>query len=493
MKTMIKLLISFCLITGLISFQNVFGQSAIGQLETMTKTKIVSPSIGGSVGSMNSMIGGALLQGLFSSMLKSNSANAAKAAEAKKQAEELAAKQAAEQAARIAEQQRQIEAKAQADHDQMMGAFKQLEGAQSLNQQSLAAPDLDFKNLNGEAENMSSDARKQFEASGNSPVIASSVPLPIVAPMAPGTPFFGDKMPVEDLKTLTEPENNPNVVDLRASKKFVDSKINYDTPIILAFLRTLEADANGSPIVLKPDCDKLNRQLKGYLNQRIQFQKTIDLSHRELEAWETANHDALINAATDGLEYFAGKYAGMLADRVKAADRLQRMYDNKLLQMTFDEVNTLDLQTKIDNLRQLSSAGQIAGFITNLNDWQTFMKDGLSSMLAKLAASNDEVKQIWEDPKTKDYFQTEAPELNTLLDISKIAASSEVFGKWAAKKMPLISTIEISIKQTYNAFDWILSFNRMTEARQINGGVMETAKYIQKKIDDTYAQLKGCP
>jgi hypothetical protein len=134
----------------------------------------------------------------------------------------------------------------------------------------------------------------------------------------------------------------------------------------------------------------------------------------------------------------------------------------------------------------------MAEFKSSMSDWQAFMKDGLSSLITKLSDSNNEIKEMMENPQLKDYFESEKPELNTLLDITKLAASNKVFGKWLAKKIPIVATIEISIKQTYNATDWLLSLNRIKEARKIMGGVLDTAKFIQKNIDDTYAALQDC-
>ena len=97
-----------------------------------------------------------------------------------------------------------------------------------------------------------------------------------------------------------------------------------------------------------------------------------------------------------------------------------------------------------------------------------------------------------EDPKLQKYFETESPELKTLLDLSKIAASNKVFGKWVAKKVPLIAAVELSINQSYNGLDWFLSFKRMTEANKINGKVLTAARSIQQHIDDTSFALQGC-
>jgi hypothetical protein len=208
--------------------------------------------------------------------------------------------------------------------------------------------------------------------------------------------------------------------------------------------------------------------------------------------WETANHNALINAAKDGLEYFTGELLEGLSNRGKAADRLQQIYDKNVKQMAGEGINVAGIKAKIDQLRSISSAGQITELTANINDWETFLKDGMSSLIGRLTVSNTEIKGILEDSKMKKYFETEEPELNTLLDISKIAASNMIFGKWVAKKLPVIAVIELSIKQTYNGLDYFLSLNRIISAQKINGGVMDVARYIQKNIDVTYLALSKC-
>jgi hypothetical protein len=344
---------------------------------------------------------------------------------------------------------------------------------------------LDFKTLDGNAESLAAGAKKQFEVTGTASVSGSSV-------TGNATSFFGDEMPVQDLQTLLDPENNPNIVDLRDAKKFVAEKTVNDSSGIVSLLKNYEPEGNGEPIIQKPDCIKLENQLKGFTDQRQQFQKTIDLSQNELDIWETANHNALINAAKDGLEYFTGELLEGLTNRGKAADRLQQIYNKNVKQMAGEGINIAEVQAKIDQLRTISSAGQIAELTANINDWETFIKDGMSSLIARLTGSNNEIKGLFEDAKMKRYFETEEPELNTLLDISKIAASNMVFGKWVAKKLPVIAVIELSIKQSYNGLDYFLSLNRIIKAQKINGGVMDAARYIQKNIDDTYLALSEC-
>jgi hypothetical protein len=432
---------------------------------------------------LNDMVAGAIFQSIITSIFSTHSANNQKELDAKQRAAQLSAQQAAQ---RAAEQQRINAAIAQAEYDKMMQSYKLLDGSQDLKIKTLNNTDLNFKTLDGDDERLSSEARKQFEN--------TTVPAAGSSSSATGnaTPFFGDTMPLVDIQTLADPENSPNVVDLRGATKYVAENIKNDSLEIVTILRGHEPEGNGEPVIQKPDCNKLAKQLNGFIDQRNQFQKTINLSQNELDIWETANRNALINATKDGLEYFAGQLFEGLSNRGKAADRLQLIYNKNLSQMKSEGLDVTELQAKIDRLRKISSTGQITKLANNLNDWQTFIKDGMSSLITRLTTSNNEIKGLLDDPLVQKYFTLEEPELNTLLDISKIAASNMVFEKWVAKKIPIVACIEISIKQTYNAFDWILSYNRIIASQKINGEVMNAAKIIQKNIDDRYMALSQC-
>jgi hypothetical protein len=421
---------------------------------------------------------GSVFQNVLDAIINNNTANKQAELDAKQKAAELAAQQAAEQ-------KRIEEAKAQADYEKMMSSYKRLDDSRDLKIKPLGNSNLGFKTLDGDDEKLAADARKQFENTSIAPVTSSSLP-------GNATPFFGDTMPLADIQTLIEPENNPNIVDLRDATTYVAENIKKDSLGIVTVLRKYETVGNGEPIIAKPDCKKLEQQLEGYIEQREKFQKTINLSQNEVDTWETANRNALINAATDGLEYFTGELLEGMTNRGKAADRLQRIYDKNVQQMVSKGIKVSDIQAKIDVLRSISSAGQIAEFATNMNDWQGFIKDGLSSLVARLSDSNSEIKDMLEDPKMQEFFETEKPELNTLLDISKIAASSGVFGKWVARKIPVVACLEISTKQAYNGLDYFLSLSRILEAKDINGNVMASAKVIQKNIDNLYTELRDC-
>lgn len=430
---------------------------------------------------INTMVAGALFESLLTSMFTTNNAPS--------EAEALAARQKAiALAQQQAEMKRAKEAAAQAEHEKMMRSYKQLEGAQSAGFKTLSDSNLDFKTLDGDMEALAAGARRPFDTPSevNTPGPGTTT--------GGGTPFFGDTMPVETVQFLAQPENDPNVVDLRDARTFIVENLKKDSNDLEAAVKPYDDDdGNGQPIVRPPDCVKLAKKMKDLIQQRQRFQKTVDLANEQLTTWENANRSALVNAAKDGLDWYTGHLLERFVKRGEAAERLQRIYEKNAAQMAQEGLNVAEIQAKIKRLKILSAAGRLSELASNVSDWQTFIKDGASALVAQLTASNQEIEGMLEDPRMQKYFEAEAPELKALLDISKIAASNKVFGKWVARKVPIIAGVELAINESYNALDWCLSYKRVTEANGINGRVLEAARHLQQDIDDTYLELQECP
>jgi hypothetical protein len=432
--------------------------------------------------SINNMIVGTIFQSLLTSLFVGNTS---------KTNADLAAKQRAAALAAIEAQKikRAQALAAQAAYEKMMRSYKKIGNSDSLAFKSLSgSADLQIKGLDGDMESLEANARKPFDTAGELGVDS-------VNPGTP-TPFFGDKMPVADIKTLVDPDNAPNVVDLREAKKFVVENIKKDSKKLAVATKPKPQPKSqkpqDKPKATLPSCEKVRIKLAGFIAQRAKFKKTIDFSQSQLDIWKSANRNALLNAAKDGIEYFTGEILEGLTKRAKAADRLAAIYEKNSAEMAKKGIDIAKIKEKIDRLRLLSSVGQVSKITADISDWQGFLKHGLSSLLNTLTSSNEEIQQMMNDPKLSEYFKDAAPELNTLLDISKIAAASKVFGKWVAKKLSIIGAIELSIKQSYNALDWFLSYKRILEANKINGNVLQTARGIQLNIDNAYMELGNC-
>ena len=394
---------------------------------------------------------------------------------------------AAELAAQYLAQKKAREAEEQAAFERMMSSYKQLEGAAAVDFKTLSDTTLSFKTLDGDMEALAANARQPFDTPGGYKM------LPPPEPTGGATAFFGDTMPTEDLQLLVNPESDPKVVDLRNAVTFVVDNLKNDEEKLAAATRQSEKIEVNQPAAQTADCQKLAQRLSGYVEQRNRFHKTILLAQDQLNTWEDANRNALVNAAKDGVEYFAGIYLEILKSRGLAADRLRGIFEKRASEMARDGLDIRDIEAKIARLKALSSIGKFSDVANSANDWQTFIKDGMSGLINQLTSSNDEIKGMLEDPRMQKYFTADAPELNALLDISKMAASGKVLGKWVAKQMPIIAMLEITVKQAYNATDWYLSFQQIAESNRINGEVMNAARSLQRNIDETYASLQQCP
>lgn len=426
---------------------------------------------------MNAVIAGTIFQGLLTSMFappNTKTDTNQQAIIAQQKAAALAARQAAEQ-------ERAKQAAFQAERAKMMQSFKQLDGTPGPAFKSLSDSALAYKNLDDDAESLAAQARTPFDSAAEEKQVSPGA-------AGAGTPFFGDTMPLADIQLLVNPENDPRVVDLKKASTYVieNLKEESETP-------AKEPQPPEDKTATAPECAKLATKLTGFRNQQAKFQKTVTLAEEQLDAWQNANRNALINAAKDGIDYFTGQLLDGLGKRGKAAERLQRIYEKNAGKMAQEGLNMHDIQARINRLRMLSSAGKISELTSNISDWQTFIKDGMSGLMAQLTSSNLEIEEMLADPAMQKYVETESPELKTLLDISKLAASNAVFGKWVAKKIPIIAGIELSINQSYNAMDWLLSFNRIVQANKINGQVLHAARSLQNKIDAASLALKECP
>ncbi|MDA8326479.1 MAG: hypothetical protein M0033_09715 [Nitrospiraceae bacterium] len=422
-------------------------------------------------------IAGTIFESLLTSLFTDNTANEKEALAARQKAAALAAQQAEFEKARAAA--------AQAAYEKMMKSYKQLDDSQGVAFKTLSDSNLQLKTLDGDAESLEANARKPFDTPSDTASTTSGV-------SGKATPFFGDTMPLADIRLLVNPENDPRVADLRNASAYMVKSLKDESANPAAGNKPHGEKDNGKPRITPAECARLKVMLNGYIGQRSKFEKTINLAQGQLNEWETENRNAMVNAAKDGIEYFTGQLLEGLANRGKAADRLQQIYEKNAGRMAKDGIDVAAMESKIKRLKMLSSAGRISELAGNIKDWQTFIKDGMSALMAQLTSSNMEVREMLNDPKMQKYFGTASPELNTLLDISTIAAANKVFGKWVAEKVPIIAGVQLSINESYNGLDWLLSFKRMTEANKINGKVLEAARALQGHIDETAFAMREC-
>lgn len=433
--------------------------------------------------STKAMVAGALFESLLTSVFSDDSASQQQQATAQQMA--AAQQKAAAIAAQQAAANWQIyNAQAQAAYDRMMQSYKTLGSPGGAAFKTLSDTALSYKTLGDGDEALAASAQKPFDTAGSTKAEPPGVP-------AGATPFFGDTMPLKDIRVLFDPASDARLVDLRKAEKFVVGNIKGDKAKVTAVTKKYAQDA-GEPIIAKPDCVKLAKKLDGYLVQREKFQQTVTMAREQIDTWETANNNALMNAVKDGMDYFVDQLLDCAVQRGRAAERLEGIYQRRSQEMLQEGIDTAEIEAKIKKLKTVASVGHVTEVTRDVKDWQGFIKDGASALLGQLTASDREIKEMLDDPKLQKYFETESPALKALLDITKIAASHQVFGKWLARKMPAVAALELTVKQAYNGTEWFVSLQRLIEANTINGQVLSAAKDIQKHIDDAYFALRDC-
>lgn len=415
---------------------------------------------------MNAVVGGMIMQGVLDAVLnppRPAKGNMDAVIAAQQQAEALKAQQAAR-------------AKA-ADSATFRVLQSQVDGYKAVSTGSLA-----LKGVDDDLTAMAAQAREPFDTAGDQTVNEG----PGGAVQAP-TPFFGDTLPEAELRLLVEPENDPRVVDLRQAQSFVTESIKNEVDA-----RNLPVETLVKPERTAQECVALRKKLDGFLTQREKFARTVELSSSEFDVWQKQNREALMNAATEGISNYTGNLLEYFHKRGAAADRLLGVYAKHASSMAKEGVDVAVLAQKIQVLKNISTAGQLASLSSQGLDWSGFMKNGFSALISGLSTDNAALEATLADPRVAKYFESEMPALKAALDLTRIAAGAEVFGKWAARKMPVIAGCEYAVNQAYNALDWALSFRRIVDAHRIYGNALETAKGIQSHIHETRLTLNDC-
>ena len=163
---------------------------------------------------------GALVGSIFESLLDSvfmDTSTPAVDPAALAAAQQAAAAQAAQA---LAEQQAR-EAEAKAAYDRMMQTYKRLEGSGAAYGRWGPPPRSSRWTGPPRPRRRGAEPLRYRRQDRSRP----DPPLP-----AGPTPFFGDAMPVDQLRTLVNPETNPTVVDLRHASAYVAEQLKKTPP-----------------------------------------------------------------------------------------------------------------------------------------------------------------------------------------------------------------------------------------------------------------------
>lgn len=499
----------------------ILSQSALGQLESMTNSRVSIPKasapmrvgsapgagsavksvMGSSTPSMSSVVTGAIMQGILNNLLSPTPQ--------KSQAEIDAENAEAERVAYEAEMERQAEeARQQELHENLINSSKTLSGSGSL----------DFKSLDGDMESMRKEASDPFDqgSSGNS---IKTVPR--------GNDFFGVPLSDPDFATVMEPETNPVVLDTKEAvdmsneylekekldmeklkKEKLDKKNLENEKMVVEIIGGAVTNqmANGEPIIEKPDCNALTEKLNRYRSDMVRFQEWNAGTLSELKKWEDQNNEAFWNAVKDGASAAFGVFLDYLNETRSSASNIKKILEANESKYISEGVFTPDQINHYKNLLDqritMCKVTEFAKESLKPAEYVSLSRNLLQGTTEKLAKSDDDCMEIVNVLKEKDLLSdfpwVEAGQFLAGEAINKflkdpaavIKPNSLIKG---SLKLPYVTVAQLAVDEAYNVTDMLTSFKNICTLRDADGKASEAVKKIKNDMDKIKIELKGCP
>lgn len=363
-------------------------------------------------------------------------------------------------------------------YDQLMKMSKPIPGGDAK---------LDFKTLDGDAENLSRAASDQFMPSGidSSHMNASG-----------GTNFFGMGLSSPEFQTLMDPDNDPMIVDLTEANTFIVDNLKKDE-VSAGEPASKEEPKNEVPD--KAKCLEMETRLASDLANREKFQKTIDLTLTELNKWKEQNNAAFWNAVTDGLNTTAGVFLDYVIESRKQAAAIQKVIIDNQQKWIDNKVFTPESVKRYKDLTDLRLSNyEDAVFgkqISNAADYYGLLRNSIQAVTERLSGTDSEYREMCKILQQGGYLG-DFP----IVDAAQFLAGKtiEAFMKNPETivtknlKIGYVTIAQLAVDEFYNAMDWYLSYKNICTLRDVSGKELEAAKYLQSKIDEKRAFLSKC-
>lgn len=512
-----KMIFSFIVAALLIIFpEYLFSQSAISQLGDPNSvyvppvngpTPVGSYSSGGSAGtavksvlgssssSISNVVAGALVQGMLNSLFSPAPEKTPEQIEAERAEQERIAYEE--------EMRRQEEAARQQElHDNLINSSKELPGSGSV----------DFKTLDGDMENMRKDAADQFERTYN---------ISNVKTAPKGNDFFGVPLSDVDFETVIEPQTNPvysdveTAVDLTdkylaeekiANEKLAKEKLENTKLVVDIIGGAVSGQANGEPIIEKPDCQALSDKLARYRSDMIRFQDWNYKTLTELKDWEDQNNKAFWNAVSDGASAAFGVFVDYLNETRSSASAIKKILEENQDKYLRDGIYSADQIARYKQILDLRittcNVTEIAKESMKPWDYVNLSRNLFQGTAEKLKKSDEDFMRMVNELKEQDYLSNvpwvDAASFMTGEVINKFMNDPSIVLKpnsvvKGSLKMPYVTVAQLVVDEAYNVTDMITSYKNICTLREADGKATEAVRKIQNDMSNIKMQLKGCP
>lgn len=526
-KSPVLFCIGLFLLTGIITGQETANAQALGQLEKMAGSSVVVPEVNGpssvsssvssaaskssvlkgaSSGSLSTVVAGALLQGVFNSLLSSPAEKSPEQLEAERKEQE-----------RIAEEEKlkkEMEEKHQQEvYDNLMKSSKDVPGSESL----------DFKNLDGNMETLRKEASDPFDSGSKGVQLkkdSAFIGKPVASPdlknlnstnpnpkdaNAPskGTAFFGVPVSSPEFQTVVEPESAPVYKDIKTSVNLTEQYLKNEKLVVGLIAQAI--NNNGSPIIEKPDCKALNEKLVRYRSDLVRFQAWNNETLIELEKWKKQNEDAFWNAVTDGASAAFSVFLDYLNETRASALKIKKLLEENEAKYLQDKIFTASEIEKykklLDQRINLCNITEFSKTAMEPQEYVNFAKNLLQGTTEKLTKSDGDCQGMINTLKDQGIL-SETP----WVDAGQFAAEG-IINKFLhnpnliigpnsllknSLKIPYVTIAELAVNEAYNVTDLWKSYQNICTLRDADGKATEAVKKIQNDMDNIKIQLKDC-
>ena len=451
------------------------GPVPVGSIGSAVKSAATSSS-----SDMSGTVSGIILQGIIKNLL-----NPAP----QKSKEEIEAEQKERERLEYeAEMKRQAEAARQQQiHENLINSSKSVTDA----------PALDFKSLDGEAEDIRKEAADQFEPKTDGNRLFTN---------KMGTDFFGIPLSDTDVQIIIDPENTPVVRDLKTSIEETREYVKNQKDTVKILSKPSATEARGEPIIEKPDCKALSEKLTRYRTDMMRFDAWNSGTLNELEKWQEQNDAAFWSAVEDGTDAAFGVFLDYLDETRKSAYNLKRVFENDEAKYLRDKIWTagqaaeykklLDQRILTSNIT--SSVKEHMEIIEYVNHSRNLMQGTVETLAKSDGDCMDIINVLKNEGLLPDRPFVDAGQFLAGKVINKFLGDPEIVRKYGKVfknnlKIQYVTIAQLIVDEGYNVTDWITSYQNICTLREADGRAAEAMRKIRDDMNNIKIQLMGCP
>jgi len=286
-------------------------------------------------------------------------------------------------------------------------------------------------------------------------------------------------------------------------KELLDRKINELKNLIAKIEKNKHGNAQTEKV---DDCKKLEVQLERDKDVIKRYQKTIDMSNKELEEWAKMNEEAAEDAVKKGVELMTDAIAYKLEARETVVNKIEgelKKYEAKAglygLPKQQELANRfLSKWLRAKDAYKKAKASLVAGKaihagLTAKETYEVFENDLVVAKTLINDADNDVINTL-EDPEIRasisDILSSGAVVVINLGDeISKLKNIVTTTNKFFSKATSFASFI---VDYTYDAKKWLESRDRILQFSELADYELKAVSALGKQIKKTMEKLKNC-